>query len=292
MDPLVEIAIEPRSVPGREALEAALQVLAAADPSLVIRIDRESGQTILSGGSEDQLDQALAALRGACDFNAGAPQVAYRETLTQKALIDHIYRRPQGPKGDFARLILQFEPLDPGAGYTFVSTIAAGSPLSDYLPGIQGALDSAREKGLVAGFPVIDFSAILVACTVHDVDSSMMALEHAARAAFRELRTKGAPVLLEPIMWVEVLIPDDHMGDVIGDLNSRRGQIQGAETRGTSRLVTAMVPLASMFGYRSQLQMITRGAGRYEMRYDHYERMPRFSEPPDDTFPPAVGMRA
>ena len=292
MDPLVEIAVEPRSVPDRESLEAALQVLAAADPSLVIRIDRESGQTILSGGSEEQLDRPIAALRRASGVNVGAPQVAYRETLTQTALIDHTYRRPQGPKGDFARLILRFEPLDPGAGYRFVSTIAAGSTLNDYLPAIQGALDSARENGLVAGFPVIDFSAILVACTVHDVDSSMMALEHAARAAFRELRTKGAPVLLEPIMWVEVLIPDDHMGDVIGDLNSRRGQIQGAETRGAAQLVTAMVPLAYMFGYRSQLEVITRGAGRYEMRYDHYERMPRFSEPPDDTFPPAVGMRA
>jgi len=292
MDRLVEIAVEPKRAADRVALEAALQALTVSDHSLVAFTDPESGQTIISGPSEEHIERAVEALRGVCEFNVGAPQVAYRETLGQSALIDHTYRRPLSPKGDFARVVLQFEPLEPGAGYQFESMMAAGSPLKEYVPGVEKGLEAARQIGLLAGFPVIDFKATLIDGAWHDVDSSVRAFEIAARSAFRELRTKGAPTLLEPIMRVEVLTPDDHMGDVIGDLNSRRGQIQGWETRGNDQLVTAMVPLSNMFGYPSQLQLITRGAGRCEMRYDHYEAVPRPFEPPNGTFPPAVGMRA
>jgi elongation factor G len=292
MDPLMEMAIEPRRRADLSALEAALQTLLGSDASLQVRTDHESGQIILAGHSERQLDLAVAALRLACEFNVGAPQVAYRETLGQAALIEHTYMRALGPKGDFAQVVLQFDPLEPGAGYQFESMIVAGSPLEEYVPGVEKGLESARQNGLLAGFPVIDFKATLVDGAWHDIDSSVRAFEIATRAAFRELRTKGAPILLEPIMRVEVLIPDDYMGDVIGDLNSRRGQIQGAETKGDAQVITAMVPLSNMFGYPSQLQMITHGAGRCDMRYDHYEAVPRPFEPPDDTFPAAMAMRA
>jgi elongation factor G len=292
MDPVLEMAIEPKSRADLSALEAALQALLGSDGSLQVRTDQESGQTILAGDSERQLDLAVAALRRDCAFNIGAPQVAYRETLGQSALVEHTYKRPLGPNSDFAQVVLQFEPLEPGAGYQFESMIAPGSPLKEYIPGVERGLESAKQNGLLAGFPVVDFKATLVDGGWHDVDSSVRAFEIATRTAFRELRTKAAPILLEPIMRVEVLTPDDHMGDVIGDLNSRRGQVQGAETRGTDNLVIAMVPLSNMFGYPSQLQLITHGAGRCEMRYDHYEAVPRPFEPPDGTFPPAVGMRA
>jgi len=292
MDRLVEIAVEPRRAADRSALNAALEALTASDPSLFVFADPESGQTIIAGPSEEHVERAIETLRRACEINVGAPLVACRETLGQAALIEHTYMRALGPKGDFAQVVLQFDPLEPGAGYQFESRVVAGSPLKEYLPGVAKGLEAARQIGLLAGFPVIDFKATLVDGAWHDVDSSVRAFEIATRAAFRELRTKAAPILLEPIMWVEVLTPDDFMGDVIGDLNSRRGQIQGSETRGASQLVTAMVPLSNLFGYPSQLKLFTRGAGRCEMRYDHYEAVPPPFDPPDDTFPPAVGMRA
>jgi len=290
MDRLVEIAVELKRGADRPALDAALQALTANDPSLVTFTDPESGQTIIAGPSEEHIDRAIETLRRDCAFNVGPPQVAYRETLGQAALIDYTHKRQIGAGGQFARVVLRFEPLDPGAGFRFeYATDAVPAPLA---AGVLKGVAAAGANGLLAGFPVIDFKASLIDGGYHDLDSTEQTFEIAARAAFRELRTKGAPILLEPIMRVEVLTPDDYMGDVIGDLNSRRGQIQGSETRGTSQLVTAMVPLSNMFGYPSQLQLITHGAGRCEMRYDHYEAVPRPFEPPNGTFPPAVGMRA
>jgi len=289
MHPLVEIAIEPKRRQDRAALHAAMQALVSNDLSLAVCVDPESGQTVLSGASEDQLASAVAALSARCDFNVGAPQVAYRETLSQAATIDHTYKRQLDASGRVARVVLMFEPCKAGAGFSF--EYATDDVPADLACGVLKGLAAVRLAGLVAGFPVTDFKASLIGGAWHNLDSTEQDFELAARTAFRELRTKGAPILLEPIMQVEVLTPDEHIADVIGDLNSRRGQIMRAETKSDAQLVTALTPLANLFGYSSQLDRITHGAGRFEMRYAHYDQMPTF-EPPDATFPPAVGMRA
>jgi len=277
MEPLVEVAIEAKRASDRAGLDAAIQALAARDHLLVVFTDPESNQTIISGLSEEQLARAIEALRRTykVDANIGAPQVAYRETLGRKAEINYVHKKQTGGSGQFAKIVVVFEPGEPGSGYSFESKVVGGSVPKEFVPGVEKGLESIKESGLLAGFPVIDFKATLIDGDYHDVDSSVLAFEIAARAAFRELRTKGAPKLLEPIMKVEVLTPDEYMGDVIGDLNSRRGQIQGSETRGNAQVVTAMVPLANMFGYVSQLRSFTQGRASYTMQYDHYEAVPQ-----------------
>jgi len=289
MHPLIEIAIQPRRAQDRAGLDDAIQALVASNRLLAVHADPESGLTILSGDSEEQLDRVVEALGLTYDFNVGAPQVAYRETFTQPARIDHTFARQIGGGGLFAKVVLLFQPSQPGAGFSFeYATDAIPAPLA---AGVLKGVDAERRRGLLAGFPVIDFKAILVDGGWHDLDSNEQTFETAARAAFRELRTKGAPILLEPIMWVEVLVPNDYLNDVIGDLKSRHGQIQGAVRREDSQFVTAMIPLSQMFGYPSQIQQITNGSGRHEMRFDHYGRAPTF-ESPDDPLPTAVGLRA
>jgi elongation factor G len=275
--PVIEIAIEPKSKADQEKLGVALAKMVAEDPSFTVHTDQESGQTIMKGMGELHLDIKVDILRRTykVDANIGAPQVAYRESLGRKTDIDYTHKKQTGGTGQFARVKIIFEPGEPGSGFEFISTVVGGSVPKEFIPGVQKGIEQAKENGLLAGFPVIDFKATLYDGNYHDVDSSVLAFEIASRAAFRELREKGGPKLLEPIMKVEVLTPDEYMGDVIGDLNSRRGQIQGTETRGNAQVVTAFVPLANMFGYISQLRSFSQGRAQYTMQYDHYETVPQ-----------------
>jgi elongation factor G len=276
-DPVIELSIEPKTKADQEKLGVALQKLAQEDPSFRVSTDHESGQTILKGMGELHLDIKVDILRRTykVDANVGAPQVAYRESLGRKAEIDYTHKKQTGGSGQFARIKIVFEPGEPGSGFQFESKVIGGNVPKEYIPGVEKGLEQAKENGLLAGFPVIDVKATLIDGAYHDVDSSVMAFEIAARAAFRELREKGAPKLLEPIMKVEVVTPDEYMGDVIGDLNSRRGQIQGTETRGNAQVVTAFVPLANMFGYVSTLRGMSQGRAQFTMQYDHYEAVPQ-----------------
>jgi len=289
--PIIEQLIEPKTKADQEKLGVALAKMVAEDPSFTVHTDQ--GQTILSGVSELHLDGKIDTLLRvhAVDANIGAPQVAYRESLGRKTDIDYTHKKQTGGTGQFARVKIIFEPGEPGSGFVFASTVVGGSVPKEFIPGVQKGLEQAKENGLLAGFPVIDFKATLYDGAYHDVDSSVLAFEIASRAAFRELRDKGGPKLLEPIMKVEVLTPDEYMGDVIGDLNSRRGQIQGTETRGNAHVVTAFVPLSNMFGYISQLRSFAQGRAQYTMQFDHYRPVPLI--PPDDpTYLPDIGMRA
>ena len=275
--PVIEQSIEPKSKADQEKLGVALGKMVAEDPSFTVYTDPESGQTIMKGMGELHLDIKVDILRRTykVDANIGAPQVAYRESLGRRAEIDYTHKKQTGGTGQFARVKIVFEPGEEGSGFVFESSIVGGAVPKEFVPGVQKGLESSKENGLLAGFPVIDFKATLIDGAFHDVDSSVLAFEIASRAAFRELRERASPKLLEPIMKVEVLTPDEYMGDVIGDLNSRRGQIQGTETRGNAQVVTAFVPLANMFGYISQLRSFSQGRAQYTMQYDHYEPVPQ-----------------
>ena len=276
-EPVIEIAIEPKSKADQEKLGVALAKMVAEDPSFTVFTDQESGQTIMKGMGELHLDIKVDILKRTykVEANIGAPQVAYRESLGKPTDIDYTHKKQTGGTGQFARVKIKFEPGEPGSGFVFENTTVGGSVPKEYVPGVQKGLESAKENGLLAGFPLIDFKATLYDGNYHDVDSSVLAFEIAARAAFKELREKGAPKLLEPIMKVEVLTPDEYMGDVIGDLNSRRGQIQGTETRGNAQVVTAFVPLANMFGYINTLRSFSQGRAQFTMQYDHYDPVPQ-----------------
>ncbi|HEV2533509.1 elongation factor G [Phenylobacterium sp.] len=276
-DPVIEIAIEPKSKADQEKLGVALAKMVAEDPSFTVHTDQESGQTRLKGMGELHLDIKVDILKRTykVEANIGAPQVAYRESLGKVTDIDYTHKKQTGGTGQFARVKIKFEPGEQGTGFVFENTIVGGSVPKEYIPGVQKGIESAKDNGLLAGFPVIDFKATLYDGSYHDVDSSVLAFEIASRAAFRELREKGAPKLLEPIMKVEVLTPDEYMGDVIGDLNSRRGQIQGTETRGNAQVVTAFVPLANMFGYINTLRSFSQGRASFTMQYDHYDPVPQ-----------------
>jgi len=276
-EPVIEIAIEPKSKADQEKLGVALQKLASEDPTFRVSTDQESGQTILKGMGELHLDIKVDILRRTykVDANIGQPQVAYRETLGRKTEIDYTHKKQTGGSGQFARIKLVFEPVEPGGGYSFENKTVGGSVPREFVPGVEKGLLSAKENGLLAGFPVIDFKATLVDGDSHDVDSSVLAFEIAARAAFRELRDKAHPKLLEPIMKVEVTTPEDYVGDVIGDLNSRRGMIQGTDQRGNAQVILAHVPLANMFGYVNTLRSMSQGRANFHMEYDHYEPVPQ-----------------
>ncbi len=275
--PVIEQAIEPKSKADQEKLGVALAKMVAEDPSFTVQTDQESGQTIMKGMGELHLDIKVDILRRTykVDANIGAPQVAYRESLGRKADIDYTHKKQTGGTGQFARIKVLFEPGEPGSGFVFESKVVGGNVPKEFIPGVEKGLESSKDNGLLAGFPLIDFKATLYDGAYHDVDSSVLAFEIAARAAFRELREKGAPKLLEPIMKVEVLTPDEYLGDVIGDLNSRRGQIQGTDQRGNAQVITAFVPLANMFGYVSNLRGMSQGRAQFTMQYDHYEPVPQ-----------------
>jgi len=276
-EPVIEIAIEPKSKADQEKLGVALGKMVAEDPSFTVFTDQESGQTIMKGMGELHLDIKVDILKRTykVDANIGAPQVAYRESLGRKVDIDYTHKKQTGGTGQFARVMITFEPGEPASGFVFESKIVGGAIPKEFIPGVEKGLESIKENGLLAGFPLIDFKATLTDGKFHDVDSSVLAFEIAARAAFRELKEKGAPKLLEPIMKVEVLVPDEYLGDVIGDLNSRRGQIQGTDQRGNAQVVTAFVPLANMFGYIGNLRGMSQGRAQFTMQYDHYEPVPQ-----------------
>ncbi len=276
-EPVIEIAIEPKSKADQEKLGVALQKLASEDPTFRVSTDQESGQTILRGMGELHLDIKVDILRRTykVDANIGQPQVAYRETLGRKTEINYTHKKQTGGSGQFAEVKIIFEPVEPGVGYSFENKVVGGSVPREFVPGVEKGLLQAKENGLLAGFPVIDFKATLVDGKYHDVDSSVLAFEIAARAAFRELREKAQPKLLEPIMKVEVTTPEDYVGDVIGDLNSRRGMIQGTDQRGNAQVIIAMVPLANMFGYVNTLRSMSQGRANFHMDYDHYEAVPQ-----------------
>ena len=276
-DPVIEIAVEPKTKADQEKMGMALARLAQEDPSFQVSTDTESGQTILKGMGELHLDIKVDILRRnyKIDANVGAPQVAYRETLSKPVTVLYTHKKQTGGSGQFAEVKIDFEPLEAGSGFVFENKVVGGSVPKDYIPSVEKGIRSQKESGLMAGFPVIDFKATLVDGKYHEVDSNALTFDIAARAAFRELASKGAVKLLEPIMNVEVVTPEDFLGGVIGDLNSRRGQVQGTDTRGNAQVVTAMVPLANMFGYINTLRSMTQGRAQYTMQFDHYEQVPQ-----------------
>jgi elongation factor G len=276
-EPVIEVAVEPKTKADQEKMSTALQRLAQEDPSFRVSVDAESGQTVIKGMGELHLEIIVDRMKREfkVDANVGAPQVAYRETIAQRAEIDYTHKKQTGGSGQFARIKLVFEPLPPGEGFKFENKVVGGSVPREYVPGVQKGLEASRDTGVIAGFPVIDFKVDLVDGAYHDVDSSVLAFEIATRAAFKEGLQKAKPVLLEPIMKVEVVTPEDYMGDVIGDLNSRRGQVTGMDQRGNARVVTAMVPLANMFGYVNTLRSMSQGRAQYTMQFDHYDPVPQ-----------------
>jgi elongation factor G len=276
-DPVIEIAIEPKSKADQEKLGVALYKLAAEDPSFRVSTDQESGQTILKGMGELHLDIKVDILKRTykIDANIGAPQVAFREKITQRAEVDYTHKKQSGGSGQFARVKLVVEPLPPGTGFMFENDVVGGSVPKEYVPGVEKGVESVLGAGIVAGFPVLDVKVTLVDGAYHEVDSSALAFEIAGRAAMREALQKGKSVLLEPIMKVEAVTPEDYTGSVIGDLNSRRGQIQGQDTRGNANVINAMVPLMNMFGYVNTLRSMSQGRATFTMQFDHYAEAPR-----------------
>lgn len=276
-DPVIEVAVEPKTKSDQEKMGVALNRLAQEDPSFRVTSDMESGQTIIKGMGELHLEILVDRMKREfkVEANVGAPQVAYRETITKPYEIDYTHKKQTGGSGQFARIKLQFEPLESGEGYVFQNKVTGGSVPKEYVPGVQKGLASAQESGILAGFPLIDFKATLVDGASHDVDSSVLAFEIASRAAFREGIPKCGPVLLEPVMRVEVVTPEEYMGDIIGDLNSRRGHVSGMDSRGNAQIINAMVPLANMFGYVNTLRSMSQGRAQYTMHFDHYERVPQ-----------------
>jgi len=276
-DPVIEVAVEPKTKGDQEKMGMALARLATEDPSFRVSSDAESGQTIIKGMGELHLEIIVDRMKREfkVEANVGAPQVAYRETISRVYEHDYTHKKQSGGSGQYARVKIKYEPLPPGGGYEFENDVVGGSVPKEYVPGVIKGLDSARGNGPLAGFPVIDFKATLVDGAYHDVDSSALAFEIAARANFREAIAKAGPKLLEPMMRVEVVTPEDYMGDVIGDLNSRRGQVQNMDSRGNARVIQAMVPLANMFGYVNNLRSMSQGRATYTMHFDHYEQVPQ-----------------
>jgi elongation factor G len=276
-DPVIEIAVEPKTKADQEKMGQALARLATEDPSFRVAVDHESGQTVIKGMGELHLEIIVDRMKREfkVDANIGAPQVAYRETISRTAEVDYTHKKQTGGSGQFARIKVRFEPQPPGSGFEFENDVVGGNVPKEYIPGVEKGIKGSMDSGPLAGFPVIDFKATLYDGAYHDVDSSVLAFEIAARAAFKEGIMKAGPRLLEPMMRVEVVTPEEYMGDVIGDLNSRRGQVTGMDSRGNARVVTAMVPLANMFGYVNTLRSMSQGRAQYTMHFDHYEQVPQ-----------------
>ena len=290
---LIEIAIEPKTVADAQRLARALARLAAEDPLFGFQIDAESGQTIVQGVSETHLEIVVERLKREfrVEANIGAPQVAYRETISRKADVDYTHKKQTGGSGQYARVKIRFEPLRPGSGYKFENAVVGGTVPKEYIPAVEKGLKGSLQSGVLAGFPVIDFKATLYDGAYHHVDSSALAFEIAARAAFKEGVRKAGPVLLEPIMRVEVVTPREYMADVIGDLSSRRGLITGQSQRGDAEVINAMVPLVNLFGYVDTLRSMSQGRATGLIEFSHYAPIPPPIDP-DPPFRPAAGMRA
>ncbi len=276
-EPVIEVAVEPKTKSDQEKLGVALNRLAQEDPSFRVSVDHESGQTIIKGMGELHLDIIVDRMRREfkVEANVGAPQVAYRESVSKKAEIDYTHKKQTGGSGQFARVKLTIEPNEQGAGYEFVNKVVGGNVPKEYVPGVQKGVQSVIDAGVLAGFPILDVKVTLTDGAYHDVDSSVMAFEIASRAAFREGALKAGPRLLEPMMKVEVVTPEDYVGGVIGDLTSRRGQVRGQESRGNAAVINAMVPLANMFGYVNTLRSMSQGRAQFTMQFDHYAQVPQ-----------------
>ncbi|AUJ62983.1 elongation factor G [Aestuarium zhoushanense] len=276
-EPVIEIAVEPKTKGDQEKMSAGLARLAAEDPSFRVETDLESGQTIMKGMGELHLDILVDRLRREfkVEANIGAPQVAYRETITREAEIDYTHKKQSGGTGQFGRVKMILTPTEPGEGYSFESRIVGGAIPKEYIPGVEKGIKSVMDSGPLAGFPVIDFKVALVDGAFHDVDSSVLAFEIAARMGMREGMKKAGAKLLEPIMKVEVITPEEYTGGIIGDLTSRRGQVQGQDTRGNAIAIDAFVPLANMFGYINTLRSMSSGRAQFTMQFDHYEAVPQ-----------------
>src|SRR3984893_140417 len=276
-EPVIEIAVEPKTKGDQEKMGQALARLATEDPSFRVAVDHESGQTIIKGMGELHLDIIVDRMRREfkVEANVGAPQVAYRETVSKRADVDYTHKKQTGGSGQFARVKLVIEPNEAGKGFEFENKVVGGNVPKEYVPGVQKGVKSVVEAGVLAGFPILDVKVSLVDGAYHDVDSSVMAFEIAGRAAFREGALKAGPKLLEPIMKVEVVTPEDYVGGIIGDLTSRRGQVRGQETRGNASVISAMVPLANMFGYVNNLRSMSQGRAQFTMQFDHYAQVPQ-----------------
>ena len=275
-DPVIEVAVEPKSKADQEKMGVALARLAAEDPSFRVTSDDESGQTVIKGMGELHLEILVDRMKREfkVEANVGAPQVAYRETITRPYDCDYTHKKQTGGSGQFARVKIKFEPLEGGTGSEFNSKIVGGNVPKEYIPGVEKGIASALQNGIIAGFPLTGVKATLYDGAYHDVDSSVMAFEIAGRAAVREGLPQAGPKLLEPVMRVEVVTPEEYMGDIIGDLNSRRGNVSGMDQRGNARVINAMVPLANMFGYVNTLRSQSQGRAQFTMEFDHYEQVP------------------
>ncbi len=276
-DPVIEVAVEPKTKSDQEKLGVALHRLAQEDPSFRVTVDHESGQTIIKGMGELHLDIIVDRMRRefGVEANVGAPQVAYRETVSKPSNVDYTHRKQTGGSGQFARVKLTIEPNEQGAGYEFVNKVVGGNVPKEFIPGVQKGVQSVIDAGILAGFPILDVKVTLTDGASHDVDSSVMAFEIASRAAFREGAMKAGPKLLEPMMKVEAVTPEDYVGGIIGDLTGRRGQVRGQESRGSAVVIRAMVPLANMFGYVNTLRSMSQGRAQFTMEFDHYSQVPQ-----------------
>ena len=275
-DPVIEVAVEPKTKADIEKMGIALNRLAMEDPSFRVAVDQESGQTVIKGMGELHLEILVDRMKREfkVEANVGAPQVAFRETISKVYDEDYTHKKQTGGAGQFARVKIKFEPQPAGTGFIFANEVVGGNVPKEYIPAVEKGLRNAAETGVMAGFPCTDFKATLYDGAYHDVDSSTMAFEIAAKAAFREGIAAAGPKLLEPIMKVEVVTPEDYMGDIIGDLNSRRGQVEGMDTRGNARVIEASVPLANMFGYVNNLRSMSQGRAQYTMLFDRYAEVP------------------
>ena len=276
-EPVIEVAVEPKTKGDQEKLSVALHRLAQEDPSFRVSVDHESGQTIIKGMGELHLDIIVDRMRREfkVEANVGAPQVAYRETVSKRAEEDYTHKKQTGGSGQFARIKLVIEPNEQGKGFEFENKVVGGNVPKEYIPGVQKGVQSVIDSGVLAGFPMLDVKVTLVDGAYHDVDSSVMAFEIAGRQGFREGARKAAPKLLEPMMKVEVVTPEDYVGGIIGDLTSRRGQVRGQESRGNAAVISAMVPLANMFGYVNTLRSMSQGRAQFTMQFDHYAQVPQ-----------------
>jgi elongation factor G len=277
-EPVISVAIEPKTKVDQDKLGKALGALSEEDPTFQVRTDDETGQTIISGMGELHLDVLVDRMvrEFSVAANVGKPQVAYRETITEPIVdVEQRYIRQTGGRGQYGHVIISLEPTGPGGGYEFVDKVRGGDVPREYISAVDAGIQEAMEGGVIAGYPLVDVRAILTGGSSHDVDSSEMAFKIAGSIAFKDAARRAKPVLLEPIMEVEAVTPEDYMGDVIGDLNSRRGKVEGMEQRGTSHVVRAQVPLAEMFGYATDLRSRTQGRATYTMQFDSYQEVPR-----------------
>ena len=275
-DPVIEVAVEPKTKADYEKMGQALNRLAQEDPSFRVATDEESGQTLIKGMGELHLEILVDRMKREFKVEAdvGAPQVAYRETLTKEVDVDYTHKKQSGGAGQFARVKIKFKPTERMSGFKFTNTVVGGNIPREYIPGVEKGIKQASQNGVIAGYNVIDFEAEVYDGAFHDVDSSVLAFEIASRAAFREAMKKANPKLLEPVMKVEVVTAEEYMGDIIGDLNSRRGQIEKMEDRGNAKVISSTVPLANMFGYVNNLRSMSQGRASYTMLFSHYEVVP------------------